>query len=278
MKKNLKATSLQTPIHNEKRKLGELLKDINLLSNEQIEQALSLQKKEGIRFGDAVVKLGFLNKDDINWALSNQLNIPYISDLTQASIYDPASVWLLPYEFAKKNRVIVIGQMLDTVNIVMADPLNKEVIDQIKSITGKNVNVSISDEQAIIDMIEVLYRGKSSISSLTQNSDNIWQAKKDIEAILHEIGTGFDTEIYKNAISVCLKERVQKDVVLPLKYKANEIGTYKMDLIVDNVLGVLFLQEQKNLPDIHSLLNLTGLNELIVIKINSKQINLEALK
>jgi hypothetical protein len=99
-------------IHKEKQKLGELLKRIELLNDEQIEQALSLQKLEGIKFGDAVVKLGFLKKDDINWALSNQLNIPYIPDLKEKDIIDPSSAWLLPYEFAKSHCVVVLGQTL----------------------------------------------------------------------------------------------------------------------------------------------------------------------
>ncbi|MGB9735971.1 MAG: GxxExxY protein [bacterium] len=265
-------------INREKQRLGELLKDINLLTDEQVEQALLLQKKEGIKFGDAVVRLGFLKKDDINWALSNQLNIPYISDLTEKSVYDPASVWLLPYEFAKQHRVIVLGQVLDAVNVVIADPLNKEALEQIERITGKYVNVSIGDEQVILDMIETFYKGKKNLTSIDQDMDqNISQIRKHIENILNDIGAGFDINVYKNAICTALKANTQKDMVLPLIYRGSEIGTYKIDIIIDNIIAILFSNEQNNLPDAHSLLRLTGLKGIILIRINNNQLNLEAV-
>ena len=265
-------------IHKEKQKLGELLKDINLLNEEQVRQALVLQKDQGIKFGDAVVKLGFLTKDDINWALSNQLNLPYIPDLREKGIFDPASVALLPYDFAKKHCVIILGQMPEATNIVIADPLNQTVIGYIEQITGKHINVSIGDEQSILHMIEDLYKSNSAISSAELHGEgNVAQIKTEINSVINEIGPGFDAEVYKNAIGVSFNDRAKKNVSIRLVYRDAEVGKYFIDLMIDNSIGVLF--SNRDIPEQHinSLLKLSSLQGLIIIKITEK-LTIEALE
>ncbi len=265
-------------IHKEKQKLGELLKDINLLNEEQVRQALTLQKEQGIKFGDAVVKLGFLTKDDINWALSNQLNIPYIPDLREKGIFDPDSVALLPYDFAKKHCVIILGQMPDATNIVIADPLNQTVIGYLEQITGKHINVSIGDEQAILRMIEDLYKNNSCIAAAEQHGEgSVSQIKTEINKVFNEIGSGFDAEVYKNALCVSFNERAKKNVSVRLVYRDAEVGKYFIDIMIDNVIGVLFSNRDINEQHINSLLKLSNLQGLIVIKITEK-LTIEALE
>ena len=260
-------------IHKEKQKLGELLKDINLLNEEQVRQALTLQKEQGIKFGDAVVKLGFLTKDDINWALSNQLNIPYIADLREKGIFDPDSVALLPYDFAKKHCVIILGQMPDAINIVIADPLNQTVIGYIEQITGKHINVSIGDEQAIMRMIDDLYKNNSCIAATEQHGEgNVSQIKTEINKVFNEIGSGFDADVYKNALCVSFNERAKKNVSIQLVYRDAEVGKYFIDIMIDNAIGVLFSNRDINEQHINSLLKLSNLQGLIVIKITEKLI------
>jgi GxxExxY protein len=264
-------------IHKEKQKLGELLRNLDLLNEEQVKQALLLQREQGIKFGDAVVTLGFLKKDDINWALSNQLNIPYIPDLKEKGIVDPASVALLPYDFAEKHCVIILGQMSDAVNIVIADPLNSTVIEYIEHSTGKHVNVSISDEQAIRDMIEVLYKDSGMTAAEHHGEGNVAQIKTEIDTVIHEIGTGFDAEIYKNALCISFDKRAKKNVSIQLSYKNAEIGKYFIDIVIDNAIGVIFSNRDIDEHHINALLKLSKLQGLIVMKIAEK-LTLEALE
>ncbi len=266
------------PIHKEKQKLGELLNDIGLMSENQVKQALLLQKEQGIKFGDAVVKLGFLTKDDINWALSNQLNIPYIPDLKEKDIFDPASVALLPYEFARRHCVIILGQMPDAINIVTADPLNQTVMEYIESMTGKRINVSIGDEKEILHMIEVLYKNNSNIDAAEYHGGgNVSQIKTEINNMLKDIGNGFDAEVYKNAICISFNDRAKKNVSIQLIYKDTEIGRYFIDIIIDGSIGVLFSNKDKDEQHINALLKLGRLEGLIVIRTTEK-LTLEALE
>lgn len=264
-------------VRKEKRKLGELLQDVDLLNEEQVKQALRVQKEQGIKFGDAVVKLGFLKIDDINWALSNQLNIPYIPDLKEKGIFDPAGVALLPYDFAKKHCVIILGQISGTVNIVLADPLNDTVIEYVAHSTGKSVNVSISDEQAIRDMIEVLYKNSGVAAAGHHEEGDVSQIKAEINTALKEIGSGFDAEVYKNALCISFNERAKKNVSIPLMYKDTETGKYFIDILIDNSVGVLFSNRDIEERHINALLKLSRLQGLIVIKI-TENLTLEALE
>ncbi len=258
-------------IRKEKQRLGELLNDIGLLNEDQVNQALFLQKEQGIKFGDAVIQLGFLTKDDINWALSTQLNIPYIPDLAEKMIFDPARAALLPYYFAKKHSVIILGQTSDAINIVTSDPLNQTVLEYIERMTDRLVNVSIGDEQSIQNVIEQLYRNNSSVTAAGGHEEgSVARLKSEISGILNEIGFGFKPEIYKNAIRVSFSERAQQDIEIPLLYKNREIGKYFMDVLIDKTIGIVFSTKDIDEQHIHSLLNLGKLQGVIVIKVAEK--------
>jgi hypothetical protein len=186
---------------------------------------------------------------------------------------------LLPYEFAKSHCVVVLGQTLDAVNIVIADPLNKQAIDHIEQITGKQVNVSISDEQTIYNVIEALYKGsKGPIAVDHTQNDNITYIKTTINGILMDIGAGFDVDVYKNAICVSFPDKAQKDISIPLIYKDSEIGRHKIDVLIDNAVGILFSDKPINEHHIHSLLKLSKLKGLIIVRSNDKQLNLESME
>lgn len=263
-------------IRKEKRKLGELLKDIGLLDADQIDRALLLQKEQGIKFGDAVTKLGFLTKDDISWALSTQLNIPYIPDLEEKAVFDPASTALLPYDFAKRHSVIILGQTSDAINIVTSDPLNQTVLEYIERINDKHINISIGDEQSIQNIIEQLYRNNTGIAAADdRKKSTVVQLKFEVSSILNEVGFGFDAEVYKNAICASFGGRAQKNVEIPLLFKSTEIGKYFIDIVIDNAVGVLFTLKNSNEQHIHSLIKLGRLHGVIVIKV-AEELTIEA--
>ncbi len=254
----------------EKQRIGELLRSMRLLDEAQVEKALLLQKEQGIKFGDAVVKLGFLTKDDINWALSNQLNIPYILNLKEQGTFDPESVSILSYEFAKEHCVLILGQVTGSVNVVIADPLDAAAIEYVEQVTGKQANVSIGDERAILDMIEELYKHATVDNTKHYGEDTFREIKTAIDAILKDIGPGFDPEVYKNALCTSLKQKLRKDALVPLIYNGTEIGKYTIDVLIDDSIGIIFSGEDVDKGHIHSLIRLTGLNSIIIIKSTDK--------
>ena len=136
-------------------RLGELLVRNQLISDNQLADAITEQKKEGIRLGAALVKLGYVQEHDLASFLSKHYGVPSI-DLSEFDI-DPAVVELVPAEVAQKYQLIPINRAGATLIVAMADPSNIFAIDDIKFMTGFNVEVVVAAEAAIKEAIDRLY-------------------------------------------------------------------------------------------------------------------------
>ena len=136
-------------------RLGELLVRNQLISDNQLANAISEQKKEGIRLGAALVKLGYVQEHDLASFLSKHYGVPSI-DLAEFDV-DPAVIALVPAEVAQKYQLVPINRAGATLIVAMADPSNIFAIDDIKFMTGFNVEVVVAAEAAIKDAIDTLY-------------------------------------------------------------------------------------------------------------------------
>lgn len=132
-------------------KLGQILISSNIISEEQLKQALNLQKKEGGRLGTNLAKLGYITEDKLVSFLSKQFGVPAIN-LSEYTI-DPAVVKLIPLEMARKYLIMPIARVGATLTIAMADPSNVFAIDDVKFMTGYNVEVVVAAESAILSAI-----------------------------------------------------------------------------------------------------------------------------
>ncbi len=138
-----------------RKRLGQILVESGLLSEEQLKQALEHAKKHNIRLGEALIQLNYVSEEDILKAISHQLGIPYIE--VGNMIFDPEVVTLLPENFSKKNKVIPLFLVEDTLTVAVADPLNIYLIDDISSMTGKKVNIVVSSAKDIEQALENFY-------------------------------------------------------------------------------------------------------------------------
>ncbi len=132
-------------------KLGQILISSNIISEEQLKQALNLQKKEGGRLGTNLAKLGYITEDKLVSFLSRQFGVPAIN-LSEYTI-DPAVVKLIPLEMARKYLIMPVARVGATLTIAMADPSNVFAIDDVKFMTGYNVEVVVAAESAILNAI-----------------------------------------------------------------------------------------------------------------------------
>src|SRR5512139_2115704 len=139
-------------------KLGQLLIASSIISEEQLKQALGIQKKEGGRLGTNLVRLGFVTEDKLVAFLSKQFGLPAIN-LGEYKI-DGAVLKLIPADMAKKYLIMPVARVGATLTIAMADPSNVFAIDDVKFMTGYNVEVVVSSESAIIGSITGHYLGK----------------------------------------------------------------------------------------------------------------------
>jgi type IV pilus assembly protein PilB len=136
-------------------KLGDLLLKAKLVTSEQIDAALKLQKEEGGKFGEALVRIGAVTEADITETLSQQFGVPSI-DLNSFQI-DPAVIKIVPGEVARKYGVLPVNKTGATLTIAMGDPTNVFAMDDIKFMTGYNVEPVVASEIALRKAIDKNY-------------------------------------------------------------------------------------------------------------------------
>jgi type IV pilus assembly protein PilB len=157
-------------------KLGQILITSNIISEEQLKQALNLQKKEGGRLGTNLAKLGYITEEKLVSFLSKQFGVPAIN-LTDYSI-DPSVAKLVPLEMARKYFIMPITRVGATLTIAMADPSNVFAIDDVKFMTGYNVEVVVAAESAIMHAISNNYsRGGDGTGASKKGSSQQIQLK-----------------------------------------------------------------------------------------------------
>jgi len=157
-------------------RLGELLVRNNLIDDSQLAKALEEQKASGGRLGASLIKLGFIKEEELAAFLSRQYGVPSIN-LAEYEI-DPAVIKLIPPEVAQKYRIVPVNRAGATLIIAMSDPSNIFAIDDIKFMTGYNVEVVVAPEQSIKDAIDKYFDQSASFDDVMGDLEDI-----DLEVI-----------------------------------------------------------------------------------------------
>ena len=138
-------------------RIGELLLKEKRISAEQLQEALTYQKANGGKLGINLVKLGMVSDEDMTSVLSRQYGVPSI-DLSRFDI-DPSVLRLVPAETAQKYQFIPLSRAGATLTIAMTDPTNVFAMDDVKFMTGYNVEPVVASESMVADAIQRYYNG-----------------------------------------------------------------------------------------------------------------------
>jgi type IV pilus assembly protein PilB len=136
-------------------RLGDLLVKEKVITPEQLVQATKTQKETSVRLSAALVKLGFLTDEDVTNFLSRQYGVPAIN-LSYFEI-DPAVVKLIPFETAKRYQILPLSRVGASLTIAMVDPTNVFAMDDIKFMTGFNIEPVVASESSILEGIDKAY-------------------------------------------------------------------------------------------------------------------------
>src|SRR5947199_7232782 len=136
-------------------RIGELLLKEKRITADQLQQALNHQKAQGGKLGYNLVQMGFVKDEEITALLSKQYGVPSIN-LTQFEI-DPAVIKLIPADTAQKYQIVPLSRAGATLTIAMTDPTNVFAMDDIKFMTGYNVEPVVASETAVIEAIQRYY-------------------------------------------------------------------------------------------------------------------------
>src|SRR6202142_3162689 len=161
-------------------RLGDLLVKEKVITTEQLVEATKVQKETNCRLGSALVKLGFLTDEDVTNFLSRQYGVPAIN-LSYFEI-DPSVVKLIPFETAKRYQILPLSRVGASLTIAMVDPTNVFAMDDIKFMTGFNIEPVVASESSILEGIEKAY-------GTTQ------QEEEDLETVMQSMSEMNDSDV-----------------------------------------------------------------------------------
>ncbi len=175
-----------TSILAKKMRLGDALISEGLINEEQLQQALALQKKSGKRLGAVLVEMHLVTEQDIVQILSKQLRIPFI-DLSNYLI-DPVIAKLVPEHIAKRHMLIPINKVGNKLTVAMVDPLNIIAIDDIQLMTGLMVKPVVATHTDINKALQDAYGDVAQKDKLMDDLEDIGHADEENLDGLGELG------------------------------------------------------------------------------------------
>ncbi|MFN8010658.1 MAG: type IV-A pilus assembly ATPase PilB [Holophagaceae bacterium] len=143
-------------------KLGEMLVKAQLITQEQLDEAMKIQRREGGKLGTLVVRQGYCSDQDIVSFLGMQYGVP-AADLDQWPAIEPSVIALVPADLAMKHKVLPLQRSGNVLTLAMSDPTDIFAMDDIRFHTGYNVDPVVSSEMGLARAIERYYGGASGL-------------------------------------------------------------------------------------------------------------------
>jgi type IV pilus assembly protein PilB len=202
-----------------KERLTEILINNKLITQQQLNESLSHQRKKGGKLSDIIVELKLMKESELISILIKELGLPLI-DLKRFKI-DHETLSIIPVNIAIFYQIIPVSRMADTLTLAMADPLNIFAIDHVESLTGYKINPIISSSQDILQAIELYYPDttKNAIDDLVREmEDTSIELIKEGEEVLPS-GTELD-RISREAPVIRVTNMILADAV---KGRASDI-------------------------------------------------------
>lgn len=141
-------------------KLGEILVYYKIITPEQLEEALKLQKNTEKRIGEILINKGIVTQDEINWVLGKQLNLPYVQ-INIDNINIQLSKNISEYTL-RKFKIVPMMELNDELVIAIADPTDQEAIEMIKEVTKCKLKIVLASFKNIDETLDSIFKKKDS--------------------------------------------------------------------------------------------------------------------
>jgi hypothetical protein len=138
-----------------KRQLGAILLESGRITQTDVDRVLDHQRTHGGFFGQAIVALGILRPEEIDWALASQFDLPFI--FPNADAVDREAALLVPADWALAHLAVPIVKAGRTLTVVVADPLDNDTLDDLHSRTGLEVEMALASASRIRELVRSIY-------------------------------------------------------------------------------------------------------------------------
>lgn len=193
-------------------KIGQLLLNNKIISDTQLNQAIELQKKEGGRVGSNLIKLGYLTEESLVEFLSKQYGVPAIALSTQD--IESSIIKFIPYEVANKYQIFPISKNGASLKLAMTDPSNVFAIDDVKFMTGYDVQPLVASESAIKEAIAKYYEQsdlQGAIKGIDLDNDNLDLIQdKDEDVDMNDLKSAVDEAPVVKLVNLILSEAITR--------------------------------------------------------------------
>jgi len=136
-------------------KLGEILVHYKIITSEQLEEGLKIQKNKGKRIGEILINLRAVTQDEINWVLGKQLNLPYVQ--LKVENIDIQLSKNISEVTLRKFKALPILELNDELVVAMADPTDEEAVKAIKEATPKKLKYVLASFKNIDETIDRIF-------------------------------------------------------------------------------------------------------------------------
>jgi type IV pilus assembly protein PilB len=190
------------PVKSFGERIADAMMEDGLLNQQQLEELLELQKKEGTRLLKLVIDKGYVNEVDLAVSMGRVLKIPPIN-LSRISI-PPEVSDLIPRDLAATHKVLPVSRLGNRVYLAMADPLNVLALDDVKRITKLDISPMIAPEKAITDKLNNLETRTSSMEDIIQDAEKKAELEADADNL--EVTKAEEDKINLDALAASTEE------------------------------------------------------------------------
>ncbi len=219
--------------------LGEILLKKELLSEEQLENALSWQKEKGGKLGQVLIGMEMLSEDDLYQTLSEQLSIEYQENLKGHEI-DPELVRRIPIQFAKNYEMIPLERNNGIVSVATSDPLNFFALEDLKKILGAQIKPVLARGDTVLETINRVYdRASASAEGVmgdlaTENLDLLAQELEEPEDLLDVSDEAPIIRLVNSLLFQAVKERASDIHIEP--FEKDLVVRFRIDGVLYEIL------------------------------------------
>jgi general secretion pathway protein E len=221
-----------------KRLLGDMLVDAGL-SSERLKKALELQKKRGGRIGTLLMRLNFVKEEDVLKALSEQVDLPYLSDLGEI---DRELALKVPITYAKKAVVLPLRRENGVVLAATSEPLAVSTVDDLSVLLGSDISLCLASSEKILDTLNRLHsedmnKAEDTVQEMEEEDLSFLAAELDEPTDLLEVTDDAPIiRLVNSLLSQAIRERASDIHIEP--FEKEIVARFRIDGILYNILTI----------------------------------------
>jgi MSHA biogenesis protein MshE len=241
--------SSPSPHSTEKIKLADVLVLQGLISAEQMQTALGLQRKTGKKIGRLLIESGLITEELLANSLASQLKIPFVN--LKIFSFKADLVKLLPESAARRFRALVLEDWGDTLQVALADPLDLFAFDELTRLLKRNLSVAVAPENQIALAFDRLYRRTEEISGLARALEKDMVDAVDFGALSASVGVEgapvvrFLQSIFEDAIQVGASDIHIEPQETGLQIRVRVDGQLQIQTLAEKRIGAALAQRLK---------------------------------